>query len=44
LPTFFVFLIVQCFFIRYLIGLGNPTALFTALVASGQTPGPLTAR
>jgi O-antigen ligase len=31
LPSFFVFLIVQCFFVRYLIGLGNPTALFTLI-------------
>ena len=31
-PSFFVFLIVQCFFVRYLIGLGNPTALFTLVL------------
>lgn len=31
-PSFFVFLIVQCFFVRYLIGLGNPTALFTLIL------------
>lgn len=29
LPSFFVFLLVQCFFVRYLVGLGNPTALYT---------------
>jgi exopolysaccharide production protein ExoQ len=32
LPSFFVFLLVQCFFVRYLIGLGNPTALFTLIL------------
>lgn len=32
MPTFFVFLLVQCFFIRYLVGLGNPTALITLLL------------
>jgi O-antigen ligase len=32
LPSFFVFLIVQCFFVRYMIGLGNPTALFTLVL------------
>ena len=32
LPSFFVFLLIQCFFVRYLIGLGNPTALFTLLL------------
>lgn len=41
LPSFFVFLIVQCFFVRYLIGLGNPTALFTLilLMALSMRPG-----
>jgi hypothetical protein len=29
LPSFFVFLLVQCFFLRYFIGLGNPTSLLT---------------
>ena len=29
LPSFFVFLLVQCFFIRDLVGLGNPISLMT---------------
>jgi len=29
LPSFFVFLLVQCFFIRDLVGLGNPISLLT---------------
>jgi exopolysaccharide production protein ExoQ len=29
LPSFFVFLLVQCFFLRYFIGIGNPTSLLT---------------
>ena len=32
LPSFFIFLLVQCFFVRYLVGLGNPTALFTLIL------------
>lgn len=32
LPSFFVFLLVQCFFVRYLVGLGNPTALITLML------------
>jgi len=29
LPSFFVFLLIQCFFIRDLVGLGNPISLMT---------------
>jgi exopolysaccharide production protein ExoQ len=29
LPSFFVFLLIQCFFLRYFIGIGNPTSLLT---------------
>jgi hypothetical protein len=28
-PAFFVFLLIQCFFLRYFIGIGNPTSLVT---------------
>ncbi|HEX4150721.1 MAG TPA: O-antigen ligase family protein [Steroidobacteraceae bacterium] len=28
-PSFFVFLLIQCFFLRYFIGIGNPTSLLT---------------
>jgi hypothetical protein len=31
LPSFFVFLLIQCFFLRYFIGIGNPTSLLTLL-------------
>lgn len=31
LPSFFVFLLVQCFFIRDLVGIGNPISLMTLL-------------
>jgi exopolysaccharide production protein ExoQ len=41
LPSFFVFLLVQCFFVRYLVGLGNPTALYTLVLftALSMRPG-----
>ncbi len=41
LPSFFVFLLVNCFFVRYLLGLGNPTALYTLLLfmALSMHPG-----
>jgi exopolysaccharide production protein ExoQ len=32
LPSFFVFLLVQCFFIRDLVGLGNPISLMTLFI------------
>jgi hypothetical protein len=35
LPSFFAFLLVQCFFVRYLVGLGNPTAIFTLILFAG---------
>ena len=31
-PSFFIFLLVQCFFVRYLVGLGNPAALITLIL------------
>jgi hypothetical protein len=32
LPSFFVFLLIQCFFLRYFIGIGNPTSLLTLVL------------
>jgi exopolysaccharide production protein ExoQ len=32
LASFFVLLLVQCFFLRYLVGLGNPTSLMTLVL------------
>lgn len=32
LPSFFVFLLIQCFFLRYFIGIGNPTSLLTLIL------------
>jgi hypothetical protein len=29
--SYFVFLLIQCFFLRYFIGIGNPTSLLTLL-------------
>jgi hypothetical protein len=40
LPSFFVFLLVQCFFVRYLVGLGNPTALYTLIFFTGLSMRP----
>jgi hypothetical protein len=40
LPSFFVFLLVQCFFVRYLVGLGNPTALYTLVLFMGLSMHP----
>jgi exopolysaccharide production protein ExoQ len=31
LPSYFVFLLIQCFFLRYFIGIGNPTSLLTLI-------------
>jgi hypothetical protein len=40
LPSFFIFLLVQCFFVRYLVGLGNPTALYTLVLFTGLSMRP----
>jgi hypothetical protein len=40
LPSFFVFLLVQCFFVRYLVGLGNPTALYTLFLFTSVSMHP----
>jgi O-antigen ligase len=32
LPSFFVFLPIQCFFLRYFVGIGNPTSLLTLVL------------
>jgi hypothetical protein len=40
LPSFFVFLLVSCFFVRYLVGLGNPTALYTLVLFASLSMAP----
>jgi exopolysaccharide production protein ExoQ len=40
-PAYFVFLLIQCFFLRYFIGIGNPTSLMTLffMVSLSMYPG-----
>jgi exopolysaccharide production protein ExoQ len=40
-PAYFVFLLIQCFFLRYFIGIGNPTSLMTLffMVSLPMYPG-----